>query len=171
MYAKSNFMRRTSTLFIFLFIVALAQSQRVDLDKFNFSVSYRNFPTEPLPQAYKTYNIRVEAAPSLGIGYSTSNLTNEILIEGLKKTEGTGHITVLLILDDLVFERSEGKERIQITKDRQGADVKRSFFSTELTYSFSARASVYDYKGNTLISNKILFDRISFHPVNIIITI
>jgi hypothetical protein len=153
------FMKRTSTLFIFLFIVVLAQSQRVDLDKFNFSVSYRNFPAEPLPQAYKTYNIRIEAAPSLGIGYSTSSLTNEILIEGLKKTEGTGHITVLLILDDLVFERSEGKERIQISKDRSGNEIKKSFFSTELTYSFSARASVYDYKGNNLISSKILFDR------------
>ena len=153
------FMKRISTLFIFLFIVIFVQAQRVDLDKFNFTVSYRNFPAEPLPQAYKTFNIRIEAAPSLGIGYSTSNLTNDILIEGLKKTEGTGHITVLLILDDLIFERSERKERVQVSKDRQGVETKRSFFSTELIYSFAARASVYDYKGNTLISNKILFDR------------
>ena len=151
-------MRRIFTLFLFLFTIAGSNAQRVDLDKFNFTVSFRNFPAEPLPQAYKTYNIRIEAAPSLGVGYSTSNLTNEILIEGLKKTEGTGHVTVLLILDDVVFERSEAKERIQVSKDRQGVETKRSFFSTELTYSFSARASVYDYKGNTIIS-KILHDR------------
>ena len=150
-------MRKIFTLFIFLIIIVFTNAQRVDLDRFNFSVSYRNFPAEPLPQAYKTYNLRIEAAPSLG--YSTSNLTDNIFIEGLKRTEGTGHVTILLILDDLVFEKSEGKERIQITKDRLGNEVKKSFFSTELTYSFAARASVYDYKGNTIISNKILFDR------------
>ena len=152
-------MRRISTLCIFLFITFFTKAQRVDLDKFNFTVSYRNFPAEPLPQNYKTYNLRIEAAPSLGIGYSTSNLTNDIVIEGLKRTEGTGHVTILVILDDLIFERSERKERVQISKDRQGVEIKKSYFSTEVVYSFAARASIYDYKGNTLVTNKILFDR------------
>ena len=70
------------TSFVFTSIFA----QRVDLDRFNFSASFRDFPDDPLPSEYKTYNVRIEAAPSLGLGYSAANLENMISIEGLKKS-------------------------------------------------------------------------------------
>jgi hypothetical protein len=143
------------TLLVFVSVFA----QRVDLDRFNFTASFRDFPDEPLPYEYKTYNIRIEASPSLGLGYSASNLENLISIEGLKKVAGTGHITIIAILDDIVIEKTESKERVQVTKDKNNVEISKSFFSTEMTYSFSARATVYDYKGNTVTSNYILFDR------------
>src|SRR6266487_1739295 len=146
------------TLFTYLLCITLF-AQRVDLDRFNFTASYRDFPDEPLPANYKTFNVRIEAAPSLGLGYTAGTLENIIRIEGLKKVSGTGHITILAMLDDIVFEKSETKERIEIKKDKQGLEIRKSFFSTEMTYSFSARASVYDYKGNTILSNYILSDR------------
>jgi hypothetical protein len=146
------------TLFTYLLCITLF-AQRVDLDRFNFTASYRDFPDEPLPATYKTFNVRIEAAPSLGLGYTAGTLENIIRIEGLKKVNGTGHITILAMLDDIVFEKSETKERIEIKKDKQGVEIRKSFFSTEMTYSFSARASVYDYKGNTILSNYILSDR------------
>ncbi|MDP4283686.1 MAG: hypothetical protein Q8891_04645 [Bacteroidota bacterium] len=152
-------MKKLFTLFTLILFISAGYAQRVNLDRFNFTVSYRDFPENPLPEAYKTYNVRLEASPSLGLGYSVQNLENNILIEGLKKVEGTGHITILLMMDDLEFEKPETVERIKTSKDKQGHEIKRSFFSTELTYSFGARMSLYDYKGNTLISNKILFDR------------
>ena len=138
---------------------ASAFAQRVDLDRFNFTASYRDFPDEPLPTEYKTYNVRIEASPSLGLGYSAANLENLINIEGLKKVGGTGHITIITILDDIVIENTETKERIQVTKDKQGVEIRKSFFSTEMTYSFSARATIYDYKGTTVTSGYVLFDR------------
>ena len=61
-----------------LFVSAFAQ--RVDLDRFNFTASYRDFPNEPLPIEYKTYNVRIEASPSLGLGYTAANLENMINI-------------------------------------------------------------------------------------------
>ena len=143
----------TSIAFISVF------AQRVDLDRFNFSASFRDFPDDPLPSEYKTYNIRIEAAPSLGLGYTVANLENMISIEGLKKVTGTGHITIIAILDDIVIEKTETVERVQVTKDKQNVEVKKSYFATEMTYSFSARATVYDYKGSTVISNHILFER------------
>jgi hypothetical protein len=143
----------------FILSISAIYAQRVDLDRFNFSVSYRDFPENPLPEAYKTYNVRLEASPSLGLGYSAQNLKDNILVEGLKRVEGTGHITVLLMMDDLVFEKPETIERISTSKDKQGREIKKFFFATQLIYSFAARMSVYDYKGNTIISNKILFDR------------
>ncbi|HKC34701.1 MAG TPA: hypothetical protein VKB95_01525 [Chitinophagaceae bacterium] len=146
------------TLITSLFFVSIF-AQRVDLDRFNFTASYRDFPNEPLPNEYKTYNVRIEAAPSLGLGYSAANLENLVNIEGLKKVNGTGHITILAILDDIVVEKTETKERVQITKDKQNLEIRKSFFSNEMTYSFSARATVYDYKGNTVVSNYILFER------------
>lgn len=144
---------------VFAFITSTITAQRVDLDKFNFSVSYRDFPVNPLPEDYKTYNVRIEASPSLGLGYTTQNMSNDFFIEGLKRVEGTGHITVLLMLDDIIFEKSEMKERVQTTKDKQGNEVKKSFFSTEMVYSFAARMSVYDYKGMTIENSKVLEDR------------
>jgi hypothetical protein len=136
-----------------------AFTQRVDLDRFNFTASFRDFPDEPLPIEYKTYNIRIEASPSLGLGYSAANLENLVNIEGLKKVMGTGHITIIAILDDIVIEKTETKERVQVTKDKNNVETSKSFFSTEMTYSFSARATVYDYKGNTVVSNYVLFER------------
>jgi hypothetical protein len=108
---------------------------------------------------YKTYNVRLEASPSLGLGYSTANLANSINIEGLRKVDGTGHITVLLMLDDIIFEKPETIENIQTSKDKQGHEIKKSLFSTKIGYSFAARMSVYDYKGNTLVDNQVVVDR------------
>ena len=143
----------TSLIFISL------TAQRVDLDRFNFTASYRDFPDEPLPMEYKTFNVRIEAAPSLGLGYSVTNLENLISIEGLKKVTGTGHITIIAILDDIVIEKTETKERIQVTKDKNNVEIRKSYFATEMIYSFSARATVYDYKGSTVVSNYILSER------------
>ena len=152
-------MRKLFILLTFIISISAVYAQRVDLDRFNFTVSYRDFPENPLPEAYKTYNVRLEASPSLGRGYTAQNLENTIQVEGLKKVEGTGHITVLLMMDDIVFEKPETVERINTSKDKQGKEIKKSFFSTQWSYSFAARMSVYDYQGNTLVSNKILYDR------------
>ena len=156
---QSYTMKKLLTLPVFILFLSATHAQKVDLDRFNFTVSYHDFPEELLPQAYKTYNIRLETSPSLGLGYSSTSLTNTILIEGLRKVEGTGHITILLMLDDIVFDKPETIERVQTSKDKQGIEVKKSMFSLEFLYSFAARMSVYDYKGNTIVSNRVLFDR------------
>lgn len=146
----------TSLLFLLVF---QAVAQRVDLDKFRFSVAYRDFPDEPLPEPYKTYNVRIEASPTLGVGYDQGNLEQLVDIQGLKHVTGTGHITVLAMLDDLVIEKADSREREEVKKDKQGVETKKMYYSNELTYSFGARMSVYDYKGNTILSNYILYDR------------
>ena len=46
-----------------------------------------------------------------------------------------------------------------MSKDKQGVEIRKSYFATEMIYSFSARATVYDYKGNTVVSNYVLHDR------------
>lgn len=151
----------TKLIFTLFFTMVLLSglAQRVDLDRFNFSATYRDFPEEPLPEAYKTFNVRIESAPSLGLGYNTESLENLVIIEGLKKVNGTGHVTILAIMDDIVIEKTETKERVEIKKDRNGVETRKSLFSTVTTYSFGARVSVYDYKGYTLLSNYILSDR------------
>ena len=152
-------MKRTLLAILTSVIVLQSFAQRVDLDRFRFSVAYRDFPDEPLPESYKTYNVRIEAAPSLGMAYDNSLTNNLIDIQGLRRVEGTGHITILAILDDILIEKAESRERVETKKDKQGVETKISHFSNEFVYSFSARASVYDYKGNTILSNYILQDR------------
>ena len=152
-------MKKLVFTFLTVFVTLIVFAQRVDLDRFNFSASYREFPDEPLPDQFKTYNIRIEPSPMLGLGYSASNLEGLINIEGLRKVQGTGHITIIAMLDDIIVEKSETKERIEIKKDKQNVETRRSYFSTEMIYSFSARATVYDYKGNTVLSNYSLYSR------------
>ncbi len=152
-------MKKLVTFLALTLIISITYAQRVDLDRFNFTVSYRDFPENPLPGAYKTYNVRLEASPSLGLGLAAENLTNNIDIEGLKKVDGTGHITILLMLDDMVFEKPENIETIKTSRDKEGHEIKKSLFSTKMAYSFAARMSVYDYRGNTIVNNQVLFDR------------
>ncbi len=152
-------MKKLIALLALTLFISAVYAQRVNLDRFNFTVSYRDFPENPLPEAYKTYNIRMEASPSLGLGYTAANLASNISIEGLKKVDATGHITILLMLDDLVFENPETIETVRTSKDKEGHEIKTSLFSTKVAYSFAARMSVYDYQGNTLVDNQVLFDR------------
>lgn len=134
-------------------------AQRVDLDKFGFTASFRNFPDDPLPDAYRTYNVRIEAVPSLANSAEVANAVQLLDIAGMKKVAGTGHITILAILDDILIESVEGRERAEIKKDKQGVETKKMYYFNELVYSFGARASVYDYMGNTLVGGYMLHDR------------
>jgi hypothetical protein len=153
-----NMKKLISTL-IFLTTVVFAFAQRVDLDKFNFTAIYRNFPADPLKQEYKTYNVRIEAAPSVQSGVNMAYLYDGINIEGLKKVPGTGHVTIIAMLDDILVEKTETRERLDIKKDKAGNEVKKTMYSVEMTYTFSARATVYDYKGNTILDNYSLYSR------------
>ena len=130
---KSIFMKKSILILCTSLLFVSAFAQRVDLDRFNFTASYRDFPNEPLPIEYKTYNVRIEASPSLGLGYTAANLESMINIEGLKKVTGTGHVTIIAILDDIVIEKTETKERVQVTKDKNNVEITKSFFSTEMT--------------------------------------
>lgn len=159
MRQNPNLMKKLLCLLITFSITTVFFGQRVDLDRFNFTTSFRDFPDEPLPDEFRTYNLRIEAAPSLGLGYTANNLDQMINIEGLRKVEGTGHITIITMLDDIIFDKPEIKERIEIKKDKQNVETKRSLFSSQFEYSFSARVSVYDYKGNTILSNYSLYSR------------
>ncbi len=152
-------MKKLISTLIVLNIVAFASAQRVDLDKFNFTATYRNFPSDPLNEAYKTYNVRIEAAPSVQGGLNMAYMMESINIEGLKRVPGTGHITIIAILDDIIVEKAETKERLDVKKDKQGVEIKKMMYSVEMTYTFSARATVYDYKGSTILDNYSLYSR------------
>src|SRR5262245_16556755 len=81
------------TLLASLVMLSLS-AQRVDLDRFNFTASFREFPDEPLPKEYKTYNVRIEAAPSLGLGYSTAGLENNINIDRKSTRLNSSHLSI-----------------------------------------------------------------------------
>jgi hypothetical protein len=58
LYAKIQSHEKTCTyLYALRCFLSSVFAQRVDLDRFNFTASFRDFPDEPLPNEYKTYNI------------------------------------------------------------------------------------------------------------------
>lgn len=128
-----------------------ALAQKVDLDRFNFQFTMRLLPSTPLPEGYNTYNINVAAASSIREVYNDDLVKSNLEIEGLKKTDKQGHITITVNMGDVSLRDPQLKEREEIIKDKDGKETgRRKYYWMEATYSWSANASVADYKGNNL---------------------
>jgi hypothetical protein len=139
------------TLMFALFCLSFTlSSQKVDLDKENYTYPYRRLPDFALDKSFKTYSVNVDKTMALEY-YSGENVTNKINIEGLKKVNGNAHININIWLGDLIIESSKVESRVEIHKDKDGKETGRSYYYwVELVYSFEGNAIAKDFKGGTL---------------------
>jgi hypothetical protein len=74
-----------------------------------------------------------------------------VRLEGWRMLDRDGHITVQVMLEDLLPETVSVKERVEVIRDRSGKETgTRKLYSQEVVYTFSAFADVNDYKGASL---------------------
>jgi len=124
--------------------------QRVDLDRLNFTHRYTRVPDIAVDPEYATYSIHVSKTVSMEY-YSNQSVTNMINIEGRKKVDDRGHIQINVTLQDFMIESSNVEERIEEVKDKDGKVTGRNYyFKMVVKYSFSAFATVNDYKGSSI---------------------
>ncbi|MDJ1505381.1 hypothetical protein [Xanthocytophaga agilis] len=156
-------MKKTFTkLAVLLFISASVYAQKVDLDRASFSYTYRDLPTNPLDQTYKTYSSVIIATSSVKANYSDDQFKSGIAIEGWRRVENNAHVIITANIDDVIIDASEVKERVDISKDKNGKETGRKYYYwLEMQYSFAANAKVADLKGNVIDQKITLADRTS----------
>ncbi|MEP6583216.1 MAG: hypothetical protein ABJA90_03070 [Ginsengibacter sp.] len=131
-----------------LSVLVSASQKRVDLDRYRFSVQYRSLPSIQLDSSYHTYNVQIEGTKMMNPFLRDLSPENSVVLEGWRKINDEGHITVKVKLDDLLPESFSVKERLEITKNNLGQVTgSKIFYHQELIYTFAATAGIDDYKG------------------------
>jgi hypothetical protein len=128
---------------------ALAFAQKsVDLDRYKFSVQYRSLPQLLIDRSYRTYHVEVEGTRLMDRFLQDMSPEKSVELEGWKKLENGGHLSIQLKFGDLLPESVSVKERVETLKNRAGQVTgTRTFYRQEVVYSFEAKAGIYDYKG------------------------
>lgn len=130
-------------------------AQRLDLDKYSFIYSYRLLPNIALDKSYLSYTVNISKANELGSLAGQSD-TSKITIAGRKKVPSRAHFIVDINLDKVIFGKAEIKNKVEVTKDKDGKETSRkTLYYVEFRYSFEATAVVNDYKNVKLASYKI----------------
>jgi len=139
---------KSRLLFLILLIPVISFGQKVDLDRFTFSSTFRRLPSNPLDTAYRTYNVYVQGTQLMQKYLRDMTPDRSVDLEGWRKLEEKGHITINVKLEDLLPESMSVKERVEAVKDRSGREIgKRTLYHQEVVYTFAANAEVNDYKG------------------------
>ncbi|HEV8083200.1 MAG TPA: hypothetical protein VGP55_08375 [Chitinophagaceae bacterium] len=144
---------------LFLFPLVLAAQKRVDLDRYHFTVQYRSLPMIQIDSSYRTYNVQVEGTKMMKVFLQDMSPEKSVLVEGWRKLEDDGHLTIKIKLEDLLPESFSVKERVEnITNNLGKVTGTRILYSQELVYTFGATADITDYKGIHII-DEVLADR------------
>ena len=149
---------------IFVSILLLAPffllaQRNVDLDKYNFSVQFRTLPAMHIDSTYRTYHVEVEGSKMMYSFLKDMAPENTVQLQGWRKLNSQGHISIKIKLDDLLPESVSVKERIENIKDSKGQITgTRKLYWQEVVYTFAAIASISDYKGMHIM-DQVLADR------------
>jgi hypothetical protein len=141
-------MKRFYCAVLFILPLFAAAQKKVDLDAFRFTVQYRSLPKIKIDSTYRTYNVTVEGTRLMQPFLKDMSPENTVMLEGWKKLSENGHINVKVKLDDLLPESVTIKERQENIKNNLGQVTgTRTFYHEEVKYSFSAIATIADYRG------------------------
>lgn len=144
---------------LLLFPTMLWAQRNVDLDKYSFRVQMRSLPTMRLDTSYHTFNVEVENTKLMQSFMNELEPARMVELDGWRKLDQQGHITVRVRLDDLLPESFEVTERVENIKDRTGKITgTRTLYTQEMTYTFAASAVITDYKG-AHITDQVLASR------------
>lgn len=152
-------MLRTFTLAILLLPATLLAQRNVDLDKYSFRVQLRSLPAIRLDSTYRTYNVEVENTRLMQSFMTDLNPSQMVELDGWRKLNQQGHVTVRVRIEDLLPESFNVTERVENITDRTGKVTgTRTLYTQQMTYTFAASAVVSDYKGMHIM-DQVLADR------------
>ena len=135
--------------------MSLAQKS-VDLDRYRFSVQYRSLPGMQLDSSYRTYSVESESTEMMQHFMQDLSPEKTVKLEGWKKLDEGGHLLIQVKLGDLLPEAVTVKERTELVKNRSGQVTgSRTYFHQEVVYTFSAKASISDYKGRHILDEDL----------------
>ncbi|MCE7043935.1 hypothetical protein [Dyadobacter sp. CY312] len=122
-------------LLLVLLLSTVGFAQKVDLDKFGFTVSYQKLPNEPVKFEERTYGIKPIIGNALRSYADEAKVYDAIWLSGWKKVELNPTVGIVLSLNDFVFTGMEIKSRIDEKKDKDGKVTSRTtYYWSEATY-------------------------------------
>lgn len=101
-------------------IGSVSFSQKVDLDKFYYDVSYQKLPQEPVLFEQRTYSVSAKVGGAVSSFSNSSDAADKVEINGWKKVSGNATVTVEIFLEDFVAGESKLESRIEDIKDKNG---------------------------------------------------
>ena len=129
-------------------------AQKVDLDPWRFAYAYTRLPAKPLPEAYQTYNVMVQSTGSTRNTMPDEQVASMVDLYGWKRVDAKGHITIRIMLDNLIIEKSDVVERYEEKKDKDGKVTGRTYYyKPTIIYSFQSSGDARDYKGASVYAN------------------
>ncbi len=141
-------MKKRYISFLFLFPLALVAQKSVDLDRYKFTVQYRSLPKLRLDSTYRTYNVQVEGTRMMQSFLQNMSPEKTVLLQGWRKLNQDGHLSIKVKLGDLLPESVSVKERIETIKNKTGQITgTKTYYRQEVVYTFEASANIADYKG------------------------
>ncbi len=152
-------MKPYQLLLLLLFPFSILAQKTVDLDRYNFTAQFRSLPQMRLDSTYRTYNVIVEGTKLMQSFLQEIDPAASVILEGWKKLSEKGHVIIEVKLEDLLPENVSVKERVAVTKDKNGVVTStKTFYRQEVIYTFAAIAKISDYKGMHIM-DIVLADR------------
>lgn len=144
-------MRKIHLAVVFLLLAAPAIAQRVNLDRFSFTVNYRELPQAPLDSSFRTFDFTCELGPLMKLAIGKESPDERLDIQGWKWLPGNAHLIVHLKMEDLIIIKSDLNQREEIKKDKNGKIIsKNTWYAPKLTYSYAARVLIRDFTGRQI---------------------
>ncbi|HYF30732.1 MAG TPA: hypothetical protein VD993_06410 [Chitinophagaceae bacterium] len=127
---------------------AVSNGDKVDLDKFSFTASYRDLPRNALDTSYHTYSVQIDYGYLTRLSLKRGELENQVRLEGWRRLPYGAHVQVKIKFEDLIIQSSDVREKEEVIKDKDGKETgKRKYYVVEVGYTFGAQAKITDYKG------------------------
>jgi hypothetical protein len=144
---------RKAIILVVQFVCLAAYAQKVDLDKFYFTASYRDLPRTPLDTSYHTFQVWVTTGPLTKVVIKPSDLEQRVGMDGWRRLQNNAHLEVQFHFDDVIIENTGVKENVEVLKDKNGKETgTKSTYVMQVTYTYGSQASLVDYKGQSISS-------------------
>jgi len=135
------------------FVCIAAYAQKVDLDRFYFSASYRDLPRTPLDTSYHTFSVTAQIGPLSKLVLKPADMEQRVSMDGWRRLNYGAHLQVQFRFDDVIIENTGVKENVEVLKDKNGNETgKKSTYVMQVTYTYGAQAKLEDYKGQAVAS-------------------
>lgn len=126
-------MKHAYALSVIFLACAGAQAQKVDLDRFRFSVENFRLPANYVAHDDRTYTVSVVRSPMARTVVSESEVAAGVCIAGYEEVERDAAVRIGIALGNLLFEHSDVVAHPQVKKNKDGKVV-----DTTWTYSVDA---------------------------------
>lgn len=134
-------------------------AQKVDLDRYSFTATYRDLPRLSVDTSYKTFSVRTDISQKASYMLANEQPDDHVAVTGWRKVRKNGDLLVDVQMEDVAIANSQVKEREEILKDKNGKETgRRHYYHMELQYTFAARMQLSDHRGTNII-DRILCDR------------